>query len=187
MFKYAVTSLGLLLTTAASSQFATPEWSVHFSDRSCYVMRSEGPLTVGPVDRVEVVIGFYAPRTVDEDRRSDILEAAEPVKLQVQVVPPFPSWHLFKEPRLAVAVMRGQSAVPLTLDSSADLYAKPFVLDDDDAAQIWSELRKGQDMRLVIRYAEDYVVNLSVASEQVTIAAAMMDSCIDESRRDQRE
>ena len=187
MFKYAVTFLGLLLTTTASSQFATPEWSAHFSDWSCYVMRSAGPLTVGTVDRVEVIIGFYAPRMVDDDRQLDPLEDAEPVKLQVQVVPPFPSWHLFKEPRVAVAVMKDQSAVPLKLDSSADLMHKPFVLDGDVAAQIWSDLRKGQGMELVIRYAENNVTNLRMTSEQVPIAAAMMDSCIEESRRGQRE
>lgn len=84
------------------------------------------------VDRVEVIIGFYVPRTVDAGR----LEGEEPVKLQVQVVPPFPSWHLFKEPRVAVAAMKDQLAVPLKLDSSADLMHKPFVLDGDVATQI---------------------------------------------------
>ena len=187
MFKYAVMSLGLLLTTAASSQFATPEWSAHFSDWSCYVMRSAGSLTIGTVDRVEVIIGFYASRTVDDDRQLDRLEVVEPVKLQVQVVPPFPSWHLFKEPRLAVAVMKGQSAVPLALDSSSDLYARPFVLNDDTAAQVWSELKEGEGMELLIRYAEDRVVNLRVASEQVNTAAAMMDACLIESRRGRRK
>lgn len=186
MFKYLGTA-GLLLATAASSQLATPEWSAHFSDSSCYVMRSVGPLTVGSVDRVEVIIGFYSPRTVDESRQLNWREVSEPVELQVQIIPPFPSWHLFKEPRLAVAVMRGQSAVPLTLDSSANLYANPFILDDDAATQMWRELRKGKGMELLIRYTEDDVVNLRVPSEQVAIAAAMMDSCIDESRRGQRE
>lgn len=187
MFKYAVTSLCLLLATAAPAQFATPEWSAHYSDWSCYVMRSVGPIVVGTVDGVEVIVGFYASRIAEEGHKPDQPESATPVKLRVQVLPPFPSWHLFKEPRVAVSVMSGQSAIPLILDSSSGLYAKPFILDDDAATQVWNELRNGDGMELVIRLAEDHVVTVPVASEHVTIAAAMMDACLDESRRHREE
>jgi hypothetical protein len=189
MSKFVVTVLGLLLTTVTSSQYPTPEWSANFNDWACYVMRSAGPLKVGSVNRVEVVITFYAPRKVGEIRQSGRPEvAAKPVVLQVQILPPFPDLYVLKEDRIAVAVLNGVSAVPLAPDATAGADARPgFVVGGDAAAQVWSELRKGQDMELLIQYAEDQSANLRVASEQVATAAAMMESCINESRRGQGE
>lgn len=99
-------------------------------------------------------------------------------------MPPFPSWHVLKEDRIAVAVLTGESAVPLEPDASAGADAGPgFVVGGDAVAQVWSELRKGRGMELLIRYAEDQSANFRVASEEVAIAAAMMESCMNESRR----
>jgi hypothetical protein len=188
LMKFVVTLLSLLLTTVTSSQFATLEWSANFNDWACYVTRSAGPLKVGNVNNVEIIITFYTPRNVDERQPGRPEVTARPVVLQIQILPPFPDWYVLKEDRLSVAVLNDDLAIPLARDATAGAEARPgFVVDGDTAAQVWSKLKKGQGMELLIQYAEDQSASFRVASAQVAIAAAMMESCIKESRRGHRE
>jgi hypothetical protein len=189
MLKFVVTVLGLLLASETPSQFATPEWSANFNDWACYVMRSAGPLKVGSVNRVEVIITFFTPRKVGEIRQPGRpAVTAKPVVLQVQILPQFPDWYVLKGERIAVAVLNGESGTPLAHDVTVGDEARPgFVVGGDAAAHVWSELKKGRGMELLIQYAEDQNASFHVSSEQVAIAATMMESCIDESRRGHRE
>ena len=188
MLRSVVIAMACLISIPVQAQYVVDGWLVSANGNGCFVYRKIGSGDFNNIADVEIYAIFDNTLNI---RKSRPLSATEidmkRSKLQIQIVPQFPSWYSLKK-ELIVVVLSGEPTTPLVRDSSFDSDPRPrFDFVGAAAEGLFEKLRNGDDVVLTIQYNSKEKITVALAATKISAGMATPESCMSEVHRDERQ
>jgi hypothetical protein len=161
------------------SQNDANRWSVSENGGGCFVFRKIGSGRFQDVTDVEIYAIFDQTLNLSHSQPPSASEIdVEQRNLQIQIVPPFPSWYLLEAESFTVE-LNGKLAVPLIRNATFDSDPRPrFDFIGFAAEELSRKIGDDEDVELAIQYGLKDKVTISLPVGEISAGEAILKSCI---------
>ena len=178
MLRLVIVTLACLISLPVQTQNDASRWSVSESDSGCIVFRMIGSGNFENVTDVEIYAIFDQTLNLSDSRPSSASEiSVEQRNLQVQIVPPFPSWYLLEAESFTV-ILNGKLPAPLIRNTLFESDPRPrFDFKGIAGDELSRRVSEGEDVELAILYGLKDKLTVSLTAGQVSAGKAVLKSC----------